>query len=530
MNSSNSFKYIQSQGPLLLLWAIFILILLCAISAKIILFRGLAYTSDLFNSVQSAKSLLQGRSIFFANDFGPLSYNHNNFLLLPLSPFVWFSGAYAFLILSVGLVGLAGLLILREARALDSRHNPVLLTIAPFTILVGPIAFWLFDDPLYGWHIEFLYLPLALLFTFHLLKQSRMFWLWAVIMVLCKEDGAVVACSLHLAVSIANCVSSSGNFKSAFQLRSIFELAKIALIWLAIFAIGMIPLAKFAAGGGARLTGAWQLILAPIQDPNIVSATVDMFSDAGVLVGSTLLALSIFMGLRYALLLIIMLLPCLVINYISAAMYASEPLAFSAHGLDWPARFVLLWGILGGVVLCAAMRPINSKQIGTKYFIAKALASVVLIWAVQDITLDRAIDYKFFRRASVLANRPKDILLSEKLSKVEQSLLQCLAKTLPTSTAIATEPLLYGYFHNHDVSAAVVNSSAWRAPDFIVCERRGRISTSHSCIDVLDRSESAFYQRGHLAGIELGFRDAFSPQVNACLASSKELATRLRRR
>ena len=60
------------------------------------------------------------------------------------------------------------------------------------------MGFWIWDDPFYGWHAEVLYVPLAVLFAGALTRRRRQVLLWGAALVLLREDGAVVACAIHL--------------------------------------------------------------------------------------------------------------------------------------------------------------------------------------------------------------------------------------------------------------------------------------------------------------------------------------------
>src|SRR5262249_7256609 len=133
-----------------------------------------------------------------------------------------------------GLFAVHALLLLAAFRAADRLLAPDLARRAAFALayLFGPIAFWIWDDPTYGWHIELLYLPLAVLFVAAANRGSRVLWVWAAALVLLREDGAVVVCSLEL-------VSTWGRLAAfPWSRRALCPTVRIALVWLAVFGAG----------------------------------------------------------------------------------------------------------------------------------------------------------------------------------------------------------------------------------------------------------------------------------------------------
>ena len=139
-----------------------------------------------------SRSLVQSGELLRDNVYGHHAAIHNFYLLLAFSPLTVPLGAYG-LILGLVLLHLAAVVRIALATTLDLPGRVALLG-----GYLSPIAYAVFDNPVFGFHPELCYPPLALLLALDLREgRSRRAILVAALMVLVKEDGAVLcACVL----------------------------------------------------------------------------------------------------------------------------------------------------------------------------------------------------------------------------------------------------------------------------------------------------------------------------------------------
>ena len=174
------------------------LVVLFALACKALLFHDLEYTaSDLYSFLEMSRSWLRGAPLLYENAYGSHAAIHGFYLVLAFAPLTWWLGAYG---LFAGLALLQLLAALRVALtpALDLRGR-----LAVLGGLLSPFAWYVPDNPGYGFHPELCYPPLAVLLALALVERRRgQTLLAAVALVLVKEDGALV-CAAVLAAHYA---------------------------------------------------------------------------------------------------------------------------------------------------------------------------------------------------------------------------------------------------------------------------------------------------------------------------------------
>src|SRR5262249_54167673 len=115
-------------------------------------------------------------------------------------------------------------------------------------LILGPISFWVWDDPIYGWHGELLFLPLSILFCTALISQSQLRWVFAALIVLTREEGAVVAWAIHILHEFTRTASLSRKYTPSR--RDILSLVKITAGWFVVFVAGIVLLRLMHTSGG----------------------------------------------------------------------------------------------------------------------------------------------------------------------------------------------------------------------------------------------------------------------------------------
>jgi hypothetical protein len=137
-------------------------------AVKLKAFVELSFTSDLFVSVQLARSWLEGR-LLEDNCFGRHLAIHTYFFLLPLGLLAKPLGAPGlFVALGAG-IGASSFLAHRILRLLGVGGRTAL--VAGFALVSLPVSVWTFADG-YGFHVELMLPPLALGFFYALLRRS----------------------------------------------------------------------------------------------------------------------------------------------------------------------------------------------------------------------------------------------------------------------------------------------------------------------------------------------------------------------
>ena len=144
-----------------------VLLVLYAGLCKALLFHGLEfYHTDFFSFLEMSRSLYASGELLRDNVYGHHAAIHNFYLLLAFSPLTVPLGAFG-LILGLVLLHVAAVLRIALAASLDLPGHVALLG-----GYLSPIAFAVFDNPVFGFHPELCYPPLALLLALDL-REGR---------------------------------------------------------------------------------------------------------------------------------------------------------------------------------------------------------------------------------------------------------------------------------------------------------------------------------------------------------------------
>jgi len=175
---------------------------------KLKTFYDLGYTSDLFVSVQLARSWLEGRGLLRANIFGNVLAIHTYFLLVPLGLIAKPFGAPGLLFVLAGSVGAAYFWAARVLRILRVA-GPVAL-IAAGVVLVSPLSVAFYQEWFYGFHVEILTLALSLMLFYFLLRQRMIESIVAALVVISvKEDAPIAAAMVAIVAGVETWFSSA---------------------------------------------------------------------------------------------------------------------------------------------------------------------------------------------------------------------------------------------------------------------------------------------------------------------------------
>ncbi len=426
---------------------------------KALLFRDLEYTgSDLYGLLDQSRSWLFTGRLLQDNAYGYQAAIHNYYLLPALSPLTVWLGAYG-LVVVLAALGLWAVVRAAQARALEMPGR-----LAVLAGLLSPLAFFAFDDPLWGFHPELLYPPLAVLLALGLLEGRRVEVLvLAAVTMLVKEDGALV-CGGVLTAFYARRLWRARSASVAERWR-IVRRATVAIgATLLVFVAGLVLLwwvgraiPKEQATFAERLGRAWG-ILARTIGPNAPegrrAAFVELLGGYGAVAALLLLPLG-RRAARGLLLLAVSAPPILVVLLVSAAHYKfADPL--------WAQRVATLLAVVlpcvamagadwqGDLGVVAGQGEARKAARGLGWSVPWVLLLGAASWALQLGLLAR-LDYPLRDRIDLQALWRGRGYAVWALSKGETDFWRCVGARLPAGTPVSPVAELYPFFHRQSI-------------------------------------------------------------------------------
>jgi hypothetical protein len=175
---------------------------------KLKTFYNLGYSSDLFTSVQAARSWVEGRGLLQDNCFGNVLVIHTYFLLVPLGLIAKPFGAPGLLFVLAASVGAAYLWATRILRLLGV--NGRLAVVAAGVVLISPLSVAFYQELGFGFHVETL-APALCLFLFYSLLQRRMIpsIVTALAIISVKEDAPIASAVVAIVACVETWISSA---------------------------------------------------------------------------------------------------------------------------------------------------------------------------------------------------------------------------------------------------------------------------------------------------------------------------------
>ncbi|GAB3769629.1 hypothetical protein GCM10028818_05970 [Spirosoma horti] len=326
------------------------LILLLFFWFKIIRFQGLYYTfNDMYIFLQASCSWMNGRPLLYENIWGYDDRIHNNYAMLLWGPLIYIAGPYAVFTIQTGLSLLSYGLLLRQ---LGTRMASWAVWFMLFVLLAGPVWFWFNDHPGIGWHPELTYFPLSILFILALqAKRPGWFLLTALLIVLVKEDGALLAGAIHLAyLSIQYLVTDRQ--RNVFGLLALPKFWIVLVSWAVLFIAGMAFLSykNHAAEPEPRLQQALTAIQNGLHESVFLRRNGLLFMQTVALllpsIGALLFGLYQVNWRQSGSILLVYAVAqsaLLASNWVQGATYYGTNPYFDLVSLTWPPRFVLVY-------------------------------------------------------------------------------------------------------------------------------------------------------------------------------------------
>jgi hypothetical protein len=418
-----------------------LLLVLYAALCKALLFHGLEYFhTDFISFIEMSRSLYESGELFRDNVYGHHAAIHNYYLLLPFSPLMLAFGAYG-LVLSLVLLHGAAVLRIASAATLDPPGRAAVLG-----AYLSPIGYAVFDDPGFGFHTELWYPPLCVLLALDLREgRSRRAVLWAALMVLVKEDGAVLcACVLvaHFALRLWELRAEPAAARRPVVRAALSSLAAtvaafvagMALLWLmgrvlpqpqetaelrivdALRNVGH----AFAGRGRLRDNLAWGL--------------------AGYLAVGVLTLVPLGRRLPRGLALLLVSAPPIVgVLVVSAAFYRFNYML-------WPHRLAALSALAAACLVLAFPAVVTGRRA-----MLRVAGLVALAWTAQLVALERAEGYAAGVRLNALALSRGEGTRAGTLPPDELRFLRCLGARLPRGLPVSAFGDLHPVFHHQSI-------------------------------------------------------------------------------
>jgi hypothetical protein len=301
----------------------------------------------MFSHLQISQSWLRGKPLLYENRYGDHSKIHNYYFTLLLGVFTVPLGAYGLVIAQSVLLFVSLLMVWKSVAVSGNSARSWILLAGLCILLFGAEGIYIQDNPLYGWHAEMSYIPLAMLFASGLLLRNRFLWvLSAVLLTLVKEDGAVLGCC----ISLAYLFSREADFK---RRRFWIETGAIVLLWIAVFGAGLLLLAWKNDFGQTRIGYALARLTTSDAQSEIQFFKTQLTNLACLLL-PVLLWLLVSAGWRPVVITVLLLIPLIVVECIASLAYFPD----IAFGVTWVPRLALFWAFL----LCAVIFYANALR------------------------------------------------------------------------------------------------------------------------------------------------------------------------
>lgn len=496
------------------------LLLLLFFAFKTLRFQALYYTfNDMYIFIQSSCSWLDGRPLLYENIWGYDSRIHNNYILLLFGPLIYGWGVY-------GAFGALVLLLLVSywllLKTLARRENWFMwLTLA--VLLFGPVWFWYNEHPGIGWHPELLYYPLVLLFMLALITATAAWPVWVTggLIVLVKEDGALLAGSVHLAVICLQYLRADAGRRVLGVLgQRRFWLTAVG--WAGVFVAGVLFLSfkNRAAEPEPRLQQALMAIRTGITDPTFIQINL-------TLLGQTLLLLLPSMGmlvlvlnrtgnrqsgsiwLVYAVAQTALLLS----NWVQGSTYYGTNPLFYLVSLTWPPRFVLVYAFsVAYVVAVWLLYGADARPLPRLWVIG--LGVVLFLIQLPIVSLARPdVDYQstFVSTFTHRFDPVKEPLLPAR----DVAIVTQLAQTIPPRSSVFMFDYLIPFFHRH--YNIWPTGKQWQNADLAIVPRTG----FEPLRAYVPKAMKQPYRRIALSTYEVYVTPAFEPYLTKALHDNR---------
>ncbi len=431
------------------------LLLLLFFWFKVTRFQALYYTyNDMYIFLQNSCSWIDGRPLLYENVWGYDDRIHNNYAMLLWGPLIYVAGAYGAFAVQTGLSLVSYGLLLRQI----SRKLPIwAMWVVLLVLLLGPVWFWFNDHPGIGWHPELTYFPVSLLFLLALLS-GRTVWLvlTGALLVLVKEDGALLAGALHLGFLSIQYLSANPK-QSIFGILTRYRFWVVLGGWAALFIAGMLFLSfkNNAAKPEPRLQQALAVIAAGLHDSTFIKKHLVLLLQTFLLLlpSINLLIYGLYRaGWRqtWSVLLVygVAQAALLLSNWVQGATYYGSNPMFELVSLTWPPRFVLVYAFSVFYVLAVWFLFGLGKEGQTPNWQPVVLGILLLALQLPIVQYARP-DFRLLTILRDAATHRFDPQKEPLLPASDVAVIQRLAQTIPARSNVFMFDYLIPIFHTH---------------------------------------------------------------------------------
>lgn len=495
--------------------SLFLLLFFCF---KVIRFQGLYYTyNDMYIFLQSSCSWINGRPLLYENIGGYSDQIHNNYAMLLWGPLIYIGGAYGGFIVQTGLSLVSYSLVLQY---LSRRVMDWVGWLFLVVLLVGPVWFWLNDHPNIGWHPELTYLPLSLLFILTLLTyQTNWFWVTAVLIVLVKEDGALLAGAIQLAFL-------SIQYLVADRKRSIFGILTQPRFWIvlggwaAVFITGMAFLSykNHSVEPEPRLQQALNAVATGMRESSFIRINLKLLIQTGFLllpsVGVLLYGLYQVKWRQSGSVLLVYVvaqLALLLSNWVQGATYFGTNALFDLVSLTWPPRFVLVYAFSLTYSL-TVWTLFRAGEKATPVWKPLLIGFGLLVIQLPIVQYARP-DFQLVSMARALLRHRFDPLKEPLLPASDVAVIEKLAQCIPAHSNVFVFDFLIPFFHKHYNIWPTDNQ--WENADLAIIPNNDFQKLGERLPRVMKRP----YQSVRLYTYTVFFTPSYAPYVKEALGS-----------
>jgi hypothetical protein len=441
---------------------------------KALLFRNLEYfESDLFSFLEMSWSWHYASRLLHDNAYGAHLAIHNYYLLPLLSPLTIPLGAYG-LIAALVVLHLAAILRLVRAEVLDLPGR-----LAVLAGLLGPIAYYVFDNPVWGFHPEILYPPLAVLLAIDLLEgRTGRAIVVVALTILVKEDGAVLVAAVLVAYFAGRLWSLRAGARedrrkvARAALLSLLATTLVFLVGMAVLSVASQSVEPTHTASSPRVLKALRIVTATLTGDARALQRTRLLEGLTAYAGTAALIL-LPLGRRLPRGLVLFLLsapPVIVVLAVSSAIYRFELMM-------WPPRMALLVGLL---VACMAF----ALSMPTRRASARSAAGVVLLVAaslVLQVLLLRHIGYSPWPRLDTWSLLRGDVYRASTVPPRELEFLRCVARRLPRGLPVSAPWGVVPVFHRQSVVFEELIAHAWHPPRLRVVSSTAATTGEGTC-------------------------------------------------
>jgi hypothetical protein len=456
-----------------------------------------------------SRAFTQGRPLLFENAFGNDAALHNWYSIPLFYPLTAWLGARG-LFLGFFALCLLALVAVDRLRRGDPERASAYGAVA-VTVFLGPIAFWLADDLPYGFNLELVFLPLAVLFAAGLVRRSRTTVLWGLLLFLTREDGPVLAWSIHALAVWTRSAEPSGRKRALFRLT---------LFWLALFALELAWLRHMTPPDQPSRVGAALSALARVtRTPHAAEALASAFFDVGILLAAGVLVACYFVPSRVLLAGAVVSLPLLATLVVASQPYAG--VGILERGPSWAPRFALVWGLFAAVCLLGIAASPPTRRRERQGVVA---AAVVVGLLAQYGALRWRRSYAVDDRLSFTRLTKGEGSFSSRLTLRERVFLDCLAHRLPPETVVRTNHPLFAIFERQDVvwpDHPAENTWTGGYAQVTLCDVAGR-TYSDGCVDWIRQLPADGFVLAQVDGLEVAYGRAVAGAVEECGAGTRK--------